>query len=667
MTRLINNTKTQNSRRTVASPNHLSALVIMLVVLLTSGLAHAQDSGAGSAGQYRAEKTVNDYMNETQPGSAAGFDYAGNSLRAEVWVDKSQGEVYRKGEHIGVGFQTNQDAYAVVYRIDTEGLVTVLWPRSRFDDGFIFGGHEYKVPVSGAGRLRVSNYAGEGIVEAVVSQYPFDLRSLELDFHHENTAERHNFRVAGDPFLAMNEVNYAVTGLEDSGEYVVTNYASYYVHTKVDHPRYLCNQCHVDEQVAYDPYDDHCAMTIEYDYSWYNGWYDSYGYYPVYGNPVYVYIDPWNSNPWVNYWYTPSYVCAPWYGWGWGWNSCYGWYDSPYYYGNCATAYDGGYRRHRPLNRTQTTVVNVDNGVRTKTREYTRGSSMVGKSKLSDRDRSAMVSRSRTPNRSNDGITVAGRSGSGDPAYRGSAPTVRNRASYDRGVSAGRGQGGLRIRESGRSTGAARSSDTAIRKRHTSAGEGREAGLVPVNDSNNNWRGTTRVDGRSPSGVRTPTTVGNSAGSGSSRTTGSAPNSRSGVQSGRTRSSTDSKSVESRKRSTRVWNSPGTSSRNSGTSNNRGTADRTRRSEGVNDRGRSGSTTSRQGGTVSPRRSTKKSSGTSPRSSSSVKKSSSRSNTPAKSGGSKSGSRRSGSSSSREKSGSGSSKKSGGRGGSSRR
>ncbi|RLA55660.1 MAG: hypothetical protein DRR04_14620, partial [Gammaproteobacteria bacterium] len=213
MTRLNTHTKTLNSLMSRIPRQYVLAAVLMMAAGLAPGLTQAQDPEVGNTGQYRADKTVADYMSGDQQRQESDFDYASNSLRVEVWVDKPQNEIYRKGEDLGVGFQSNQDAYAVVYRIDTEGVVTVLWPRSRFDDGFIFGGHEYQMPVSGAARLRVSTREGEGIVEAVVSQYPFDLRSLELDFHHEHTAEKYDFRVAGDPFLAMNEVNYAVTGL----------------------------------------------------------------------------------------------------------------------------------------------------------------------------------------------------------------------------------------------------------------------------------------------------------------------------------------------------------------------------------------------------------------------------------------------------------------------
>ena len=240
----------------------------LMTMISGAGMALAQDPEIGNTGSYQ----------DVRPVEESDFDYAGIDLRAAVWLDRDRDDVYQRGEEQGVGFQTNQDAYAVVYRIDAEGVVDILWPRSRMDDGFAFGGHEYLLPVSGASALRVAMQEGEGFVMAIVSKYPFDLRDLEIDFHHEPTNGTYDFMVAGDPYLAMNEVNFAITGLENSEEYVVTDHTSYYVHRQVDHPRYLCNQCHFEDDVAYHPYQDECTLTIEYDYGWSNEWYDRYGY-----------------------------------------------------------------------------------------------------------------------------------------------------------------------------------------------------------------------------------------------------------------------------------------------------------------------------------------------------------------------------------------------------
>ena len=275
--------------------------------------------------------------------------YSDQTLRVSLWLDKDSDQVYRRGEPVQITFQANEDAYAVIYHIDVEGRVGILWPTSRYSDGFIFGGHQYRLPSREGNRLRVGEAEGVGYVQAVVSRYPFDLRDLALDFHHENGDHAHDYYVAGDPFLAMNEVNYAVTGLEDAGDLVVTNYVSYYVHRQVDHPRYLCFQCH-DTDEAYEPYQDTCTVSIHHDYGWMNQWWGAYGYYPAYYYPTFYYVDPWTHARWVNYWYDP------WYRWPavavYDWRDpCYNWHYSPYWRSDSWTANQQGNRRYTPLDR----------------------------------------------------------------------------------------------------------------------------------------------------------------------------------------------------------------------------------------------------------------------------------------------------------------------------
>ncbi|MFO7652208.1 MAG: DUF4384 domain-containing protein [Candidatus Krumholzibacteriia bacterium] len=322
--------------------------------------------GLGSIAVLAAVLTVPAGVQASPTSSAAGasvsagadhadYNYAAQELRAEVWLDRSGDEVYRRGDHQRVHFQTNGDAYAVVYRIDAEGRVEVLWPRSRLDDGFVFGYHEYTLPVGGARQLRVSDAEGVGYIQIVASRYPYDLRELQLDFFHEPLERPYDFYVAGDPFLAMNEVNFVVTGLEDAADFVITNYASYYVHRVVDYPRYLCSQCHIGEEAVAvsDPYATNCVVDIRHDYGWTNEWYVTFGYYPVYHHPVYYYVDPWTYRPWINYWYRPWYAwpTVPVYSWHF---TPWGWWDSPYWHGDVYAHY-GRYKssgtRYRPLDK----------------------------------------------------------------------------------------------------------------------------------------------------------------------------------------------------------------------------------------------------------------------------------------------------------------------------
>ncbi len=285
------------------------------------------------------------------PVDEAAFEarYAQQTLRVSLWLNKGQDEIYRRGEPLSVTFQTNEDAYAVLYHIDVEGRVSMLWPTSRYSDGFVFGGHQYRLPSRQGERMRVGGEPGQGFIQAVVSAYPFDLRDVELDFHHEPVVDPFDFYVAGDPYLAMNEVNFVVTGLEDPSEFAVSNHVAYYVHEEVDHPRYLCFQCH-DTGDFRDPYRDTCTINVQYDYSWHNDWWDRYSYYPVYHYPVYVYVDPWAGVRWTNYWYHPWYrwPWSPWHSWSY---ATYSWHHSPYWSHDVYVAQKHTERRYRPLDR----------------------------------------------------------------------------------------------------------------------------------------------------------------------------------------------------------------------------------------------------------------------------------------------------------------------------
>lgn len=528
MLNLIQHTKTRGKRFPgIGKKGQLAVLVILAFVSLNFGSALAQD--------------------QPQPAAEDGFDYSSQTLRVGVWmVGKEEGDVLQKGEKFTVGFQANQDAYTVVYHIGAEGVVSVLWPRSRFDDGFVFGGHEYLLPVSGERRLVASAETGEGFVEAIVSSYPFDLRDLELDFHHEFTDKPWNFQVTGDPFLAMNEVNFVVTGLEDSGDYVITNHLSYYVHQAVDHPRFLCGQCHFEEDVAYHPYADTCTLDITYDYGWSNSWYDNYGYYPVYSNPVYVYVDPWTYRPWVNFWYDPWYTCAPGWGWGWGWGySCYSWGNSPYYGGGCYDYYGNGYNRYGPLDRSY-----AANGSRVKSQEYGRVSGLIDKNGPSDRDRNAMKTRTTLSDNRGTTRTTSSRTGetrSADSRFQSTERTSRTRTQIETGSQL-RSNSGLQIKDTTRARAGGDPSRAAVR--HTAGGSTSRATMTPVRRANT---GSTSNNSR----LRANTPTGNSSRSSSPSVNSSRTDK---PASARVRSGNNSsgsrtiKTVEPRKKGTRVWN-----------------------------------------------------------------------------------------------------------------
>jgi hypothetical protein len=93
-----------------------------------------------------------------------------NELRVRVWTEPGEGALVFPGEDVKVRFRVDEDAYVVVYDVDTMGRVRVLFPEDPYDDGFVRGGQVVRLPGRGAGyRLLVSGPAGVERIVALAS------------------------------------------------------------------------------------------------------------------------------------------------------------------------------------------------------------------------------------------------------------------------------------------------------------------------------------------------------------------------------------------------------------------------------------------------------------------------------------------------------------------
>lgn len=311
-------------------------LILVVPASASAGLVRADLSAQWLSGQTLEDGT------EVPP--------ADRDLRISLWHDREDDDPYRRGERLAVHFRTNEDLYAVVYKVDADGYVDVLWPTNRYSDGFVYGGHVYTLPPQGSPHaLRVSNSKGVEYVEAIASRYPFDLRALGIDFALDpQESGEYRYAVAGDPFLAINDINFAITGLEEDVDYIVTDWVHLYVGETVSHARYSCRQCHTSDE-TYHPYVDTCTqVTIYRDFGWHTRWRATFSWYPLYCDPPYYYWDRVFYRPYVNYYYPVAYS---WPGW-----RCYTrpypvywWHDSPRYAGNHLVRYRRGVSRSGPL------------------------------------------------------------------------------------------------------------------------------------------------------------------------------------------------------------------------------------------------------------------------------------------------------------------------------
>jgi len=317
-----------------------------------------------------------------------------SDLAVSVSLIGEQGGVYRAGREIRFSFSTTSDAYVVVYNIDADGYVHLLWP----EDGRLTrteGNRTTIVPEAGsAAHWETGDRTGIEYIHAVAVSKGERIKEEELSFlaRNDELPAAKRFRVDTDPYLAFNMIDEQIVSDAERMP-PATDYTYFYINRQVEYPRYLCSQCHAEEKLP-DPYAMECTeVVIE------KSTYDEevhYPYPPLYDirhvgsqardenasgdegwvdeeedtdTDVHLNLNP-RSYGWPYYdgylfAYYPVYWDPFWWDWGWpyywggfyiGWHS---WWYHPYGYWNWGWGHDwwycGGYRdgwygshRHHP-------------------------------------------------------------------------------------------------------------------------------------------------------------------------------------------------------------------------------------------------------------------------------------------------------------------------------
>jgi len=266
---------------------------------------------------------------------APGVSWA-SGLGVEVWTDRGDDAVYQPGQALKVEARTSADAYLLVYEIDAEGSVNLLYPY-RGSTGFVEGRRTYPVPPERANvDLVVQGPVGQCYVVAIASREPFrDLPSYlrpydmqadqvgyegAVDDEDGITAEG---RIVGDPFVAMERIRRRVVDDPNDPDAFGTSYATYYVHNEVRYPRYLCYDCHRAGHWSwwpgFDPYYASCSV-IDFRVNWGWGWGPGYWFGCV---PYYNFIVRSDCPPRYRGYYQDHSCFSSWDGWR-RWNSMWG-------------------------------------------------------------------------------------------------------------------------------------------------------------------------------------------------------------------------------------------------------------------------------------------------------------------------------------------------------
>jgi hypothetical protein len=210
------------------------------------------------------------------------------ALGVEIWTDRGDDAVYQPGEAMTVKVRASDEAYVIVYEIDSDGHISVLYPWRR-GSNMVDAHHTYRLPPDDSGyELAVEKATGEGYLVAIASRHPFRdlpwyLRPYDPqaegngyeDRHDEEEGFDNDGNVVGDPMVAMERIRRRVLDQPSDTDDFATSYASYYVGHEVRYPRYLCADCHRSGQWAwwdgFDPYYAKCSVfdfRVNWNWCW---------------------------------------------------------------------------------------------------------------------------------------------------------------------------------------------------------------------------------------------------------------------------------------------------------------------------------------------------------------------------------------------------------------
>lgn len=277
-------------------------------------------------------------------------------------LDDAIGSIYQEGEEVGFSIRTDTEATVIIFNIDTDGFVHLLYPRDGKNLRRFSPGRVYYLPEDPDQSLVVGGTTGIEFVFALAVENRDDINEEELRFlvDGEELPEERKFRIDGDPLLAANRVASQIVRGISHRRGVTLSFTYFYINDAVDFPRYLCEDCYENGKNPYAEgmpryvasadfettdrllypleqgfvleYDD--APALRYDGNSSTNVTKVYvSYYPRWDHGFYT-TSWWFVDPWYHWgWYYGSYPCRSGFywsiGWNWGW---WGWGACPYYY-----------------------------------------------------------------------------------------------------------------------------------------------------------------------------------------------------------------------------------------------------------------------------------------------------------------------------------------------
>ncbi len=182
-----------------------------------------------------------------------------DSIETRVWLDRGDEPVVQRGDDVRVYYRTSEDAFAAIFRIDTDGVISLLFPHHPDAHEVIRGGRDYRLLFPRSPRWRVDEDPGVGYFFMVASPDPLDFSAFGYDEDGGWELGEVGATVYEDPYVAIDDYVAAIVPEWEFVPYAL-DFLTYNVGDTHSYPRFLCYDCHgFRSYSAWNPYSDPCA------------------------------------------------------------------------------------------------------------------------------------------------------------------------------------------------------------------------------------------------------------------------------------------------------------------------------------------------------------------------------------------------------------------------
>ena len=187
------------------------------------------------------------------------FVQPADSLEARVWLDRGEEPVVQRGDEVRVYYRTSADAFAAIFRIDTDGEISLVFPQHPDVDPYVGGGRDYRLLFPDSPRWEVREDPGMGYFFMIASPVPLDFSALGWDVDEGWDLSGVARTVYEDPYVAIDDYVAAILPDWETTPYAL-DFLEYSVGEEHDYPRFLCYDCHGFERYStWNPYADACT------------------------------------------------------------------------------------------------------------------------------------------------------------------------------------------------------------------------------------------------------------------------------------------------------------------------------------------------------------------------------------------------------------------------